>query len=185
MNHIFEKLKETKKPIIVENILPRKSNIAILNLLTKQKWQIASDDNQCTFEAAYENNKNHLGWLYCSADPDTKKEELFNSPLNVFAFIITDIISKTLDFDIKKIHRFMWNYYNAKQEGVNHKDMEEESYLSIIYSLHTTDGGTIINDKFYQDKESQAKIFMSNWIHKGMGTKNDKARSNLNIIMET
>ena len=37
--------------------------------------------------------------------------------------------------------------------------------------------------KFYKDSEGEAKIFKSNWIHKGFSTKEDKARTSLNIVL--
>ena len=61
--------------------------------------------------------------------------------------------------------------------------MENENFFSILYSLHTTDGGIQIEDIFYKDEMGEAKVFKSNIIHKGVGPKEIKSRFNFNAII--
>ena len=74
-------------------------------------------------------------------------------------------------------------------ETITNGKEELESILnfygnSILYNLHTTDGAIEIENKRYNDKESEAKIFQSKKTHRGIGPTCDKVRFNLNIIFK-
>ena len=74
--------------------------------------------------------------------------------------------------------------YLKKAETDPHRDTPDQNFKSILYNLHTTDGGIKIENDFYSDKMGQAKIFNSNLIHQGFGPTNDNVRFNLNIMFK-
>ena len=58
------------------------------------------------------------------------------------------------------IERFMWNMYYPNQESFVHTDVDKDkdNFLSILYNLNTTSGGTKIKDVFYKDQENSAAL---------------------------
>ena len=72
--------------------------------------------------------------------------------------------------------------YLKGSEGEFHQDRPDSNCISAVYNINATDGGTEIDGKFYNDVESQAKIFKSNILHKGFGPKESNVRFNLNLI---
>ena len=66
-------------------------------------------------------------------------------------------------------------------------DMPKESNcLSIVYNLHNNDGGTDFkNNKIIKSKEGQAIVFNSDYLHKGVSSKNIPVRYALNIVCRT
>ena len=176
------------EPLILEDILPANENIEILKHLSNTEWKIQGEgdyDERHNLKLAFLNNAPHVGFAKVVYDIRNKNTITdFNSMLFIWPRIITNIITQRLDINFKKIIRFHWNYYYKDQEGIGHIDDEKDSYLSILYNPHTTDGGTEIKNKFYQDKIGQAKVFKSNWKHRGVACKKDKARTSLNIVLE-
>ena len=112
---------------------------------------------------------------------ENEKTYLFDNPLNLYAFVIVNQLSKQLNFDYKEIERIYYNYYCRDQFALEHTDSKNDDHISIIYNFHTTDGGTVINGKKYQDQASQAKIFKSKWLHSSWPCVKDKGRVSLNI----
>ena len=161
---------------IIKNILPKESNKEILNYLCNEvSWYIAREHKK-PYDIIFKDNL-HLGYAYCSNL--VPNQEILNIPANI---IMNTVLEKTNRKG--KLFRFMWNMYNKNQESFAHVDHHLENYISVIYALHTTDGGTEINDKFYKDQESEAKIFKSNVTHRGIGPKKNFVRFNLNIVIE-
>ena len=74
--------------------------------------------------------------------------------------------------------------YLKDSEGEFHTDRPSDDYLSTLYCLNPSDGGVVIDGKFYGDIESQAKVFKSNTVHKGFGPKKDNVRFNLNVTFK-
>jgi len=185
MDNIIEQLNNSKKPIFVEKILPAKENKNILNILSLQRtWYFGRESNgkpNSIFDLAYSNEFPHLGMTCRTADEGHK--DFFDHPLNMYASIIANILSDAINLEYSLINRVYWNYYFKGQSGIGHIDNELEKSISIIYNPMSTDGGTEILSEFYPDIEGQAKIFKSSWLHKGVTTKKDKARSNLNIVL--
>ena len=161
---------------IIKNILPKENNKQILNYLCNEvSWKIASEYKK-QYDIIFLDNL-HLGYSYTSNN--APNQEILNIPANI---VMNTVLEK---MNLKgKLHRFMWNMYNQKQESFVHPDHHFENFISVVYNLHTTDGGTEIDSKFYKDQESEAKIFKSNIKHKGMGPKKDFIRFNLNIVIE-
>ena len=121
-----------------------------------------------------------LGW---SINTIRNGVQELDSILNFYGnFIFQLILGKT---KIKgELNRLFWNMYFPSDVTEIHYDHDQDGYYSILYNPHTTDGGIEIEGKFYQDKESEAKIFKSTKVHRGIGPTNDIVRFNLNIIFK-
>jgi len=186
MEKIIAQLDKEKKPILINNILPFKENRTMMEILSSTGgWHIGYEGIQhskTNFHTAYTKGYQHMGMTFTSAKPG--HENFTDSALNIYGKIIANIIAEKLDFNFKRIYRMFWNYYVKGQEGVGHYDLETENNISIVYNLMNTDGGTEILKQFYPDICGQAKIFKSNWWHRGVTTKEDKARVILNIVLD-
>jgi hypothetical protein len=179
---------DIKEPILIENILPFSENLEILKHLSTRDFKVQHEDNdaESKFKCAFVNNFKHVGFALVTKDCSVLNlnTDPFD-PLFLWARIITAIATEKINAsNFKRITRIHYNYYYKDQEGTGHIDNKNDNYISILYNLHTTDGGTEILNKFYSDKIGQAKVFKSNWYHKGICVKNDKARSSLNIVLE-
>ena len=183
MNNNFEIL-NIKEPILLNNLLSPNDNLHMLNyLVNNQVFYIQEESDGLRFRHAFENSFPHSG--FCSEI--LRKEETFNpnlSVLHTYVYVIVNNIINNLKFKYKNIERIHFNYYLTGQSGQIHKDDNRDNFVSILYNPHTTDGGTEILGKTHLDQMGQAKLFKSNWDHKAIGTKKDKARSSLNIVLE-
>lgn len=173
-----------KEPIVLDNILHERDNFEILENLFKNGEFIlgvnAAKPNIRLKKALFLDEQ-HAGFQH-----NTKKENedyscFLNKFLNIYAFVIINQISKRLNFEYKKILRVTYNYYCREQFATEHTDSENKNEFSIVYNPHTTDGGTIILGKKYQDISGQAKIFNSNWLHSSYPVVQEKGRVSLNI----
>tara|TARA_R110000803_G_scaffold138979_1_gene205661 strand:- start:49 stop:579 length:531 start_codon:yes stop_codon:yes gene_type:complete len=172
-----------KEPIVVTNILTNKDNEYILSLLMERNFKIGKEANSTRMQSALHKDCKHVGFTHITCDIEENQLLNMNDPLNVYASIVVNKIVETANIKFNFINRIHWNYYLQGQEGIGHVDKNTDNYLSILYNIQTTDGGTEILGKFYKDSEGEAKIFKSNWIHKGFSTKEDKARTSLNIVL--
>jgi hypothetical protein len=174
-----------KEPILLDDIIPPSENIELLKHLCTRDFKIQHecDEKEIVFKNAFVNNYKHVGFALITVAPNLMPAPF--DPLFLWARMITSIITWKLKIEsFKNINRVHWNYYYGDQQGIGHIDKDENNFISILYNPHTTDGGTEILGKFYPDKMSQAKIFKSNWNHKGICVKKDKARASLNIVLE-
>jgi hypothetical protein len=168
---------------IIKQILPEKTNLIIINNLIKSNyWYIASDkENGNNVENIF-NNKIHSGFSLKSFPCEQNEYQKIN--LNIYGFIIVDIVCSKLNIKNYNINRLLWNYYLKGNQGEKHTDFDRNDFISILYNLHTTDGGIEIEDIFYKDIMAEAKVFKSNLIHQGIGPNEDVARFNLNAIVQ-
>ncbi len=172
-----------KKPITVDNVLHINDNMNILDyIFTHGKFTLGINDPRpkARLKQALFDDVQHAGFSLISK---SEKETIhpFDNPLNLYAFVIANQISKTLNFKYKEIERINYNYYCRDQFATGHTDCENNNRISILYNFHSTDGGTEILGKKYLDIASQAKIFKSSWLHNSWPTVKDKGRVNLNI----
>jgi hypothetical protein len=169
-----------EKVTVLDNLLPNETNLDILNALADHPcWEIAKDQaNECKLNRI---TQQPTGFLLKSVH-----EGMIEQPGNLILYskIIFDIVNSKIKFKKFKLNRVYWNLYTPVAFPNEHQDNEKDNFTSIIYNPHTTDGGTIIDGKFYQDVMGQAKIFKSNVLHKGVAPKKDLARFNLNIVIE-
>lgn len=170
-----------------QNILPPSTNLKIIKLLTLQQWNYAFDNygNENVLMENIFNNVNH-GFFYRSYQekkgilPVTED----SLQLNTYAEVVTDIVNKKLNFTNYNIHRIAWNMYFPNAQTSDHIDCEDTNYFTILYNLHTTDGGIEINKKFNKDEMGTATVFQSNIKHRGVPPVKDHVRFNLNIIFK-
>lgn len=166
---------------IIKDILPFKTNQTILKLLVNQKWGFAYDNNHNgdIINNLFNKNK-HMGF-FCKTLEDNKP--IIDTPLNFFAKTILDIVTSKLNITEEVfIHRFYWNMYYPFCTTEFHDDGTRDDAFSIVYNIHTTDGGLEMNNTFYPDKMGEAKIFQSKILHKGVVNKTSAVRFNLNIV---
>jgi len=172
---------------IIDNILPVEINKKIIfQLFNHDNWRLPHDTdgiNKDEFinEMLYKNKKN-AGMSLTSYEKNDGIN--LNSPLNLYAETIFYIIKERSKYKFKDILRFYWNYYDTSSSGNYHVDKRKNNIISIVYNLHSNDGGTEFKDlnKFYKSNEGQAIIFPSNIMHKGVAPKKFNHRFNLNIV---
>ena len=120
------------------------------------------------------------GMSKCTTPPTDENE----NKLNIYAFLITELICKKINLKYKKIKRFMWNYYTKDQKCNFHTDEKNDNFITIIYSFNTCDGYLQVKDDIIKDIKDEAKVFKSNLSHAGFGPTTKTYRINLNIILE-
>tara|TARA_E500000318_G_scaffold80219_1_gene75315 strand:- start:238 stop:765 length:528 start_codon:yes stop_codon:yes gene_type:complete len=170
---------------IFENILPPKINLEILKLLVKEHWHISWDGfEDQRLENIFKNNNNGFNIVTFKKEAPDYTETKTNPFLNLYAEVIGEIVMHKLNIKNFKFERFFWNMYFKNSTSDIHKDRQTPGYLSILYSIHTTDGGTEIAGKKYEDKMGIAKVFDSHIDHRGLSPIKDPVRFNLNIIAE-
>jgi len=166
---------------IIDNILPQETNLRIIEALSDHHWFIAAD--KCTTKRLDKINSKTNAGFHIITIKDGKVE--CNSILNIYGLIIFDIIKYKLKIKNASLKRLFWNMYLPNAETEIHVDEDFSGYKSVLYSLHTTDGGIEVDKVFYPDIIGQAKIFDSHTLHKGFGPKKDNVRFNLNIVFKT
>lgn len=174
------------KVLIQENIIPINENIKIIGDLLDCPWFVATDKNYPGDKLLNILKGSHCGFSfdpYYNFDDDKKLNDEYNHLIN-FAYKIHKNICDKQNYKNSKMMRIYFNMYYKNQNTEFHTDKKDDKYITILYNLHTTDGGTIVDNVFYEDKMGQAKIFKSNLLHKGIGPKTDKIRFNLNMIIK-
>jgi hypothetical protein len=163
---------------ILNNIIPKIINDNIINELISHPWRIAQDNIENVRKKLFSEINGGFSLI-------TLKDGIIqtNTVLNVYGQIIFNIIIDKLKIKAR-LDRLFWNMYLKQSETEIHADILDPEYFSLVYNLHTTDGGIEIDNKFYPDLESQAKIFKSNILHRGIGPKQDNVRFNLNIVFK-
>ncbi len=169
----------------IKEVLPPEINKHIIKKLCNQpNWSFPHDlDNETResfFEKFVSDNVSNCGFSLVTYD---KVNDIFiNTDLNLYAEIIFFIIKQKSKLNLHDISRIYWNYYDTASIANYHIDKNEKNSMSILYNLHTNDGGTHIEEKFFASNESEAIIFNSNIKHKGVAPRDYKHRFNLNII---
>lgn len=170
---------------IIDNILPKSANVDLITYLIKENnWGFTEEKPYERLEGANHLfdcfTKNKSFGLSCATLLDNK--QVLETPLNIYAKIILDTVMEKMNLNYTSIFRFYWNYYFPGNSAVEHIDHSNSNHVSIVYNPHTTDGGTKINGKFYQDVMGQAKVFNSQTLHEGI-IQEKGYRFNLNIIV--
>jgi len=177
-------------PIRFQKIIPQATNLEIIKLLIMQPWGFAYDYNskENILDEIFINVFNNINHGFFHQSFHERENEFYktnkSTELNTYAKLITEIVTEKLGFNKFKIIRFYWNMYFQNSKTLNHTDWDEENYFSILYNLHTTDGGIEIDKKFYKDEMATATVFKSNVLHRGIAPSKDFVRFNLNIILQ-
>jgi|TARA_R110002020_G_scaffold348523_1_gene562122 hypothetical protein len=169
----------------IQNILPPEINKHIITKLCNQpNWCFPHDVENKTrkdfFNELVDKNISNAGFSLVTYD--RFNDIRIETDLNLYAEIIFYFIKQKLKFNIHTLSRIYWNYYDNASVGNYHLDKNEVNYKSIIYNLHSNDGGTFIQNKFVPSKEGEAIIFSSNIKHKGTPPIKNKHRFNLNMF---
>lgn len=170
----------------IEGILPTSVNNTIIEALLQQKdWRLGRDNTTVVEhrEHILSNAGSDFGFIITSYD----KWNNINIPsvLNVYAFLIYEIIKEKTKSKFIEPYRFLWNYYNKSSETALHQDMYDGGrWRSFVYSLNTCDGGTAVLDEFVKAESGKAMVFDSLLEHRGTKLINDSVRFNLNCIVK-
>lgn len=152
-------------------------NTALINqILGLSFWRKATDDEDYLDPII----KKDAGFLLESTN--------LNRDLQINKFVpkIISLVNMTVKGSLNRVERVYWNWYSNNSETTFHQDSHLQNKYSIIYNLHSNDGGTEfkINDEIYFVKsvESQILFFKSNIWHRGIAPKKQKNRYALNIL---
>ena len=153
---------------------PSSTNNRILqSLIENQNWGFGFDYTRIS-----KTNQFDAGFTLLSLGTNDSK-------LEIYGYTLLDAVQKHTVIKIKNITRMNWNWYNKNSVTEFHKDNVEDNYYSILYNIHTNDGGTEfkINDKieFYPSIEGEALFFPSKVLHRGIASKTTANRFILNI----
>jgi len=170
-------LTNNENVILINNIFSPKVNLDIIKLLSESSWKIGTDNSQTKLQRILEGN--YSGFTFVSF----AEGKSYDPILNVYADIIFKQILHELNLNAY-LYRVFWNMYYKNHSTFVHKDMDTSDWISVIYNLHTTDGGTEIDGKFYPDVNGQAKVFKSFIDHKGVSVTKDPVRFNLNMVLK-
>jgi len=172
---------------IIDNIFPEQLNLKIIKqLLSCNNWSFPCDDivtGDEQLKGYLKNNNRNSGFVLLTYNVTNNIN--LNTPLNIYAETIFHLIKEKSKYDITDPLRFYWNYYDSSSMGKLHQDMTTNGHYSIIYNLHTNDGGTEFFDgkkTFIKSKAGQAIIFPSEINHRGVAPKKLNHRFNLNIV---
>jgi len=154
---------------------PKDSNKQILSYLTGHtSWNFATDLGQDHLirDNITKQNGNDYGF-YRRTFGDVPQNE-HDAYLNTMAQTIKHMIDEKSNFNIGLVQRIYWNMYVNSSAMVYHRDKKiDDNCISIVYNLHDNDGGTNFKDyKTITSKESQALVFKSDILHKGVAPKN-------------
>jgi len=109
--------------------------------------------------------------------------------LNNFGNWIYSFCKERTKLKIQYLERMYWNLYSPSASCTWHIDKEVGGYLghygSIVYNLHTNDGGTEFegNQKILAT-EGQALVFPSHLTHRGLAPEKNKWRVSLNMVVK-
>ena len=187
---------------IIKNVLPKEDNIKIIkHLIRSPNWIMAYDIKRNDEETILEQgnvsikinklfdletlHNNFLNFQGMSMTTYNIEASIDNDPyLNDYAHKITEIVCKKAKIKKYKIFRFFWNFYRPSDATEWHLDRDSSGFMSFVYNLHDSDGGTEISKKIYYDKEGEAKLFKSDTKHRGLGPKKLSVRLNLNCVLQ-
>jgi hypothetical protein len=167
---------------IINTGLPQEFNNKIITELAgSHLWRIAIDDSRGALDITKKGKKD-TGFSFTTFRENEINQN--SSFWNSLAEIIFYIVCAKADIKNATLFRIMYNFYTPSAECNLHLDMPEDNYFSILYNFHDNDGGTFFKkeNKTYPSKASQALLFKSNLIHKGVAPKKYLGRLNLNMI---
>ena len=182
-------LPQGKDCIVIENLFDSYFNQLIINnLFDLGVWKLSTDHyrEEESVDLSKYSDTGFVMRSFDTTDDVFKQDGVIDIPFfKVSADFIFNKVKSILELTNVEPCRVLWNYYNRSSTGVYHVDNSEDNYYSLLYNLHSSDGGTIINDSFYQSKEGTALLFKSSTLHKGVGPTKNNQRFAVNIIFKT
>jgi hypothetical protein len=174
---------------IINTSISNKTNKQVIEYLTfSTQWMFAYDgktgesEKKNLIDNISKENGNNAGFMFKSYS--IQHDYTADAFLNNFALHVKDICTKQSKKKIGEIIRIYWNMYVPSSKMDYHLDMPKgNNCVSIIYNLHSNDGGTDFkNNKIVKSKEGQAIVFNSDSLHKGISSKIIPIRYALNIV---
>lgn len=164
--------------------ISEKTNKRIINLLYDvNTWRFGYDNN-----LSKNLDKTNAGLIYKSFTSKPGENFFPHDFLNTYATFIMDTVEQNCFLKFKKLRRIYWNWYSPGASMNMHQDDEADNTYSIIYNLHSNDGGTEFNYNnnchFYKSNESEALLFPSKIHHRGVAPNKNLNRFALNILIE-
>jgi len=172
-------------------ISPITNERIIRMLFLAENWRYATDNspdekNLKRPDGGFTLTTHDLSYPYIK----TERNEFLNS----FAFVVADLVEKNSYLKFSKILRVFWNWYHPGSVMDFHQDDNRHNRWSIVYNLHTNDGGTEFKNVnhnngehktiFHKSEESHALLFPSVMDHRGRAPTEDLNRLSLNVMIE-
>ena len=176
--------------------VPKEINTEVINYLGKKgKWSFVFEGSHETSPQLREiitPNKITDGGmaLITYARNNSNLEVVPDQYLNNFGNWIYFFCRERTGLKIQHLERVYWNLCSPGASCKWHTDADLNGYAgyyaSIVYNLHTSDGGTEFEgDQKILAKEGQAVIFPSHLRHRGLAPVKNKWRVSLNLVVRT
>ena len=151
-------------------------------LISDADWRLCLDDTYCG--GLDRDRYSDTGMVFYSYHSDVPLQQIQQDPVRTWFNTAAELILHTALGHNRavEIDRVMWNYYSRSSTGVTHQDYHEPGRTSMVYNLTNTDGGTWIEDQYFQGDQGRALIFPSELNHRGQGPEQQPYRMVLNVI---
>jgi len=171
--------------------VPKKINEKIINYLGVQaRWKFAPDEAPRELRPEFikiilPGNITDSGMSMISYSRNSREDATIDQFLNSMGDWIFYLCQERSRFTLKSLERIYWNLYGPTACPGWHVDHHPAGeHASILYNLHTNDGGTEFESGKIISKEGQAIIFSSDLNHRGIAPKKYKWRLSLNLVVK-
>ena len=168
--------------------VPKEINTGVINFLgNKGQWSFLSGQ----FSEVIANKVPDGGMFHVTYSLDNSITRTTpDQYLNNFADWIYFFCKERTQLKMKYLERVYWILYSPGASCNWHIDKDLDGYAgyyaSIVYNLHTNDGGTEFEgDQKFSAKERQALVFPSHLRHRGLAPVKNKWRISLNLVVRT
>jgi len=171
--------------------VPNKINEKIINYLgTQIGWRFAPSEKPFELRPAFievipPGNVADSGMSIITYSRNSAKDATIDYFLNSMGDWIFYLCQERSSFKLKYLERIYWNLYGPTARPGWHVDSRAAGeYASILYNLHTNDGGTEFESGKVISKEGRAVIFPSDLKHRGLAPRKYKWRLSLNLVVK-
>ena len=182
----------SKEIEIIKLPIPHLQNDVIMNYLQKNgQWNFVFDRERNISprmsEVASPNGKSDAGLARITYSLNNLDGTINDSYLNYFADLIFFYCKEySQKYSFKKVIRYYWNLYSRSSKCLFHTDESQVgNFVSVVYNLHSNDGGTEFETGIIPAKEGEVIIFPSHMLHRGLTPKKYKWRLSLNIVVSS
>jgi|TARA_R110000796_G_scaffold103619_2_gene213053 hypothetical protein len=175
--------------------VPKEINTEIINYLgDKGKWGVVLEptiESGGQFSEVVAGKKKDAGMYQITYSRNNSNSKTIpDQYLNNFGDWIYSFCKERTELKIQYLERMYWNLYHPGASCKWHVDHDLNGYSgfygSIVYNLHTNDGGTEFEgDQKILAKERQAVVFPSHLRHRGLPPIKNKWRISLNLVVRT
>ena len=178
----------SKEIEIIKLPIPHLQNDIVMNYLQKNgQWNFVFDRERNIspkmLEVVSPSEKSDAGLAtisYSKGLEGTTKDNYLNFFGDLIFFHCKE---KSQKYHFDQVSRYYWNLYSRSSKCLFHTDEHHVNrFISIVYNLHSNDGGTQFKTGTVLANESEAVIFPSHLLHKGLAPKKNKWRLSLNIV---